>query len=221
MKNIFRKAVQKVRNTTAKVFRIASQNPELILAGVVLATLSSSVIDIIRDSRKTADYSHKIDGGAALTALKHVQQAFENAYKNKDFDSQNRLKISTDIVTRDDADVLSELRLYNDATGMLNLGYEFFAGHRESEKIVPNPLTDKELFGPIGYDINHLVAAFWRLYGLLETSYAVGDYGRNGYLRLHARGLTENDLDILKRLDVIDGKTGAVRLYYWAEDTDA
>lgn len=221
MKNIFRKTVQKIRETAAKVSRVVKEHPELILAGVVSAAVGASLIDIIRDARKPADYSHKIDGGAALTALKHVQQAFEIAYKNKDFDSNDRLKISTDIVTRDDADILSELRLYNDATGMLNLGYEFFAGHRESEKVVANPLTDKEMFGPIGYDINHVVAAFWRLYGLFETSYAIGCYGRNGYLRLPARGLTENDLYILKHLDVIDGKTGAVRLYYWAEDDNA
>lgn len=215
MKNIFRKAVKKVRNTTVKVLK---SDWALPCAAVLFG---ATMVSIIIESRKTTDYSHKIDGGAALTALKHVQQAFEIAHKNGDFDSQDRLKISTDIVTRDDADILSKLRLYNDATGMLNLGYEFFAGHRESEKIVPNPLTDKEMFGPIGYDINHVVDAFWRLYGLFETSYAVGDYGRNGYLRLHTRGLTENDLYILKHLNVIDGKTGAVRLYYWAEDDNA
>lgn len=215
MKNIFRKTVKKVRETAAKVSRNA------IFYSLVSAAIGIALIDKIRESRKTADYSHKIDGGAALTALKHVQQAFEIAHKNGDFDDQDRLKISTDIVTRDDADLLSELRLYNDATGMLNLGYEFWVGHRESEKIVSNPLTDKEMFGPIGYDIKHVVDAFWRLYGLFETSYAVGYYGRNGYLRLPVRGLTETDLDILKRLDVVDGKTGAVRLYYWAEDADA
>ena len=215
MKNIFRKTVKKVRETAAKVSRT------VVFSGVILVAVSAAMAGKIRESRKTADYSHKIDCGAALTALKHVQQAFEIAHKNGDFDDQDRLKISTDIVTRDDADLLSELRLYNDATGMLNLGYEFWVGHRKSEKIVPNPLTDKEMFGPIGYDINCVVDAFWRLYGLFETSYAVGYYGRNGYLLLPVRGLTETDLGILKRLGVVDGKTGAVRLYYWAEDADA
>lgn len=221
MKNIFRKTVQKVRETAAKVSCTVKEHPEVAVLGVAAAVTGIVYTWAAHESRKIDDYSHKIDCGAALTALKHVQQAFEIAYKNKDFDNQDRLNISTDIVTRDDADILSELRLYNDATGMLNLGYEFFAGHRESEKIVPNPLTDKEMFGPIGYDINHVVAAFWRLYGLFETSYAVGNYGRNGYLRLPNRGLTENDLYILKCLDVVDGKTGAVRLYYWVEDDNA
>ena len=236
MKNIFRKTVQKVRETAAKVFHIASQNPELILAGVALVTLSSSVIDIIRDSRKpTVDVellnndATALNAEVALTAFKHVQEAFKTALKNGDIDDENRLKISPDIVTRDDADLLSDLRLYNDASGMLNISYTpdrkdwdtYYMGRRESEKEVLNPKTDKEVFGPIGYDADSLVKTFQHVYDAFKAGCEANEDSSCVAVNLGEHGVTPFDADMLDLLGLRKKGERLVKLFYWSEDENA
>lgn len=53
MKNIFRKAVQKVRNTTAKVFNTIQENPTLgvAAAGVVLM-LGGTIYKVLKTDKE-------------------------------------------------------------------------------------------------------------------------------------------------------------------------
>lgn len=231
MKNIFRKAVQKVRNTTTKVFNTIQENPTLCVAaaGVVLM-LGGTIYKVLKPAPEWSnDGTTALNVDVALRAVKHVHEAFETALENGDIDDENRLKISSDIVTRDDADLLSDLRLYNDATGMLNISYmpdrrdysTYWMGRRESEKIVPNPKTDKEVFGPIGYDSGSLVKTFQNVYDAFKSGYEAGDYAQYGGVNLGDYGLRPIDINILELLGLCKKGERLVRLFYWAEDKDA
>ena len=235
MKNIFRKAVQKVRNTTAKVFNTIQENPTLgvAAAGVVLM-LGGTIYKILKTDEEVNVSNDPagttaLNAKAVLTVFKHVHEAFETALENGDIDDENRLKISSDIVTRDDADLLSDLSLYNDATGMLNISYmpdrrdysTYWMGRRESEKIVPNPKTDKEVFGPIGYDSGSLVKTFQNVYDAFKAGCEAGDYAQYGGVNLGDYGLRPIDVNVLELLGLCKKGERLVRLFYWAEDKDA
>lgn len=231
MKNIFRKAVQKVRNTTAKVFNTIQENPTLCVAAVgVVLMLGGTIYKVLKPAPEWSnDGTTALNVGVALRVVKHVHEAFETALENGDIDDENRLKISSDIVTRDDADLLSDLRLYNDATGMLNISYmpdrrdysTYYMGRRESEKIVPNPKTDKEVFGPIGYDSGSLVKTFQNVYDAFKSGYEAGDYAQYGGVNLGDYGLRPIDVNMLELLGLCKKGERLVRLFYWAEDKDA
>lgn len=232
MKNIFRKTVQKVRETAKKVARITSQNPERILAGVALAAVSASLIDVILKSRKTDEEVDIFNDAVALnaevvlTTFKHVQEAFKTALENGDIDNENRLKISPDIVTRDDADLLSDLRLYNDASGMLNISYTpdrkdwdtYYMGRRESEKEVLNPKTDKEVFGPIGYDADSLVKTFQHVYDAFKAGCEASKDSPCLAVNLGEHGVTPFDADMLDVMGLRKKGERLVKLFYWSED---
>lgn len=228
MKNIFRKAVQKVRNTTTKVFNTIQENPTLCVAaaGVVLM-LGGTIYKVLKPAPEWSnDGTTALNVDVALRAVKRVHEAFETALENGDIDDENRLKISSDIVTRDDADLLSDLRLYNDATGMLNISYmpdrrdysTYWMGRRESEKIVPHPKTDKEVFGPIGYDSGSLVKTFQNVYDAFTSGYEAGDYAQYGGVNLGDYGLRPIDVDVLELMGLCKKGERLVRLFYWAED---
>lgn len=235
MKNIFRKTIQKVRNTATKVFNTIRENPTLgvAAAGVVLM-LGGTIYKILKTDEEV-NISNDPAGvtalnvGVALRTVKHVHEAFETALKNGDIDDENRLKISSDIVTRYDADLLSDLRLYNDATGMLNISYTpdrkdwntYYMGRRESEKIVPSPKTDKEVFGPIGYDSGSLVKTFQNVYDSFKSGYEAGDYARHGGVNLGDYSLRPFDVYLLGLLGLCKKGERLVRLFYWAEDKNA
>lgn len=237
MKNIFRKAVQKVRNTTTKVFNTIQEKPELILAGVALAAVSASLIGVMLEYRKTPDVdvdflnddAMALNAKTALTAFKHVQEAFKTALENGDIDDENRLKISPDIVTRDDADLLSDLRLYNDASGMLNISYTpdrkdwdtYYMGRRESEKEVLNPKTDKEVFGPIGYDAGSLVKTFQHVYDAFKAGCEASEDSPCVAVNLGEHGVTPFDADMLDLLGLRKKGERLVKLFYWSEDKNA
>ena len=232
MKNIFRKTVQKVRETAKKVARITSQNPERILAGVALAAVSASLIDVILKSRKTDEEVDIFNDAVALnaevvlTTFKHVQEAFKTALENGDIDNENRLKISPDIVTRDDADLLSDLRLYNDASGMMNISYTpdrkdwdtYYMGRRESEKEVLNPKTDKEVFGPIGYDADSLVKTFQHVYDAFKAGCEASKDSPCLAVNLGEHGVTPFDADMLDVMGLRKKGERLVKLFYWSED---
>lgn len=231
MKNIFRKAVQKVRNTTAKVFYTIKENPMLgVAAAAVTVSLGGAIYQLLKPAPEWSnDGTTALNVDVALRAVKHVHEAFETALKNGDIDDENRLKISSDIVTRDDADLLSDLRLYNDATGMLNISYTpdhrdyntYWMGRRESEKIVPSPKTDKEVFGPIGYDSESLVKTFQNVYDSFKSGYQAGDYARYGGVNLGDYCLRPFDVNMLELLGLCKKGERLVRLFYWAEDKNA
>ena len=234
MKNIFRKTVQKVRETAAKVSRTVKEHPELILSGGALVAVSASLVGVILEYRKTPsadvdrlnDDAVALNTGLALTTFKHVQEAFKTALKNGDIDDENRLKISPDIVTRDDADLLSDLRLYNDASGMLNISYTpdrkdwdtYYMGRRESEKEVLNPKTDKEVFGPIGYDADSLVKTFQHVYDAFKAGYEASEDSPCVAVNLGEHGMTPFDADMLDLLGLRKKGERLVKLFYWSED---
>lgn len=231
MKNIFRKAVQKVRNTTAKVFNTIRENPTLgvAAAGVVLM-LGGTIYKILKTDEEVNISNDPagataLNAEVALTVFKHVQEAFKTALENGDIDDENRLKISPDIVTRDDADLLSYLRLYNDASGMLNISYTpdrkdwdtYYMGRRESEKEVPNPKTDKEVFGPIGYDADSLAKTFQHVYDAFKAGYEASESACVA-VNLGEHGVTPFDADVLDLLGLRKKGERLVKLFYWSED---
>lgn len=235
MKNIFRKAVQKVRNTTTKVFNTIQENPTLgvAAAGVVLM-IGGTIYNILKTDEE-ANISNDPAGATALnaevalTVFKHVQEAFKTALENGDFDDENRLKIDPDIVTRDDADLLSYLRLYNDASGMLNISYtpdrkdwdRYYMGRRESEKEVLNPKTDEEVFGPIGYDADSLVKTFQHVYDAFKAGCEASEDSPCVAVNLGEHGVTPFDADMLDLLGLRKKGERLVKLFYWSEDKNA
>lgn len=235
MKNIFRKAVQKVRNTTAKVFNTIRENPTLgvAAAGVVLM-LGGTIYKILKTDEEVNISNDPagataLNAEVALTVFKHVQEAFKTALENGDIDDENRLKISPDIVTRDDADLLSYLRLYNDTSGMLNISYTpdrkdwdtYYMGRRESEKEVPNPKTDKEVFGPIGYDADSLAKTFQHVYDAFKAGYEASEESPCVAVNLGEHGVTPFDADVLDLLGLRKKGERLVQLFYWSEDKHA
>lgn len=235
MKNIFRKAVQKVRNTAVKVFNTIQENPTLgvAAAGVVLM-IGGTIYNILKTDEE-ANISNDPAGATALnaevalTVFKHVQEAFKTALENGDFDDENRLKIDPDIVPRDDADLLSYLRLYNDASGMLNISYTpdrkdwdtYYMGRRESEKEVQKPKTDKEVFGPIGYDADSLVNTFQHVYDAFKAGCEASEDSPCVAVNLGEHGVTPFDADMLDLLGLRKKGERLVKLFYWSEDKNA
>lgn len=230
MKNIFRKAVQKVRETAGKVLK---SDWALPCAAVLFGATVVSIV--VQGSRKTDEEVNVLDDAAALnaevvlTVFQHVQKAFKTALENGDIDDENRLKISTDIVTRDDADLLSDLRLYNDASGMLNISYTpdrrdwntYYMGHRESEKQVLNPKSDKEMFGPIGYDADSLVKTFQHVYDAFKAGCEASEDSPCVAVNLGEHGVTPFDADMLDLLGLRKKGERLVKLFYWSEDENA
>ena len=121
MKNIFRKAVQKVRNTTTKVFNTIQENPELAIlaAGAVISGVAVGAT--IRQAKKEATL---MNNGVAvedlpsynvttvLNTIQHVHDAFEAAHKaGAEGESINLAKYG---MTREDAWYLEQIGL---ATG--------------------------------------------------------------------------------------------------------
>lgn len=235
MKNIFRKAVQKVRNTAVKVFNTIQENPTLgvAAAGVVLM-IGGTIYNILKTDEE-ANISNDPAGATALnaevalTVFKHIQEAFKTALENGDFDDENRLKIDPDIVTRDDADLLSYLRLYNDASGMLNISYTpdrkdldtYYMGRRESEKEVQKPKTDEEMFGPIGYDADSLVKTFQHVYDAFKAGCEASEESPCVAVNLGEHGVTPFDADTLDLLGLRKKGERLVKLFYWSEDKNA
>ena len=121
MKNIFRKAIQKVRNTAVDAFYAIKENPELavLAAGAVISGVAVGAT--INQARKEAKW---MNNGAAvedlpnynvttvLNTIQHVHDAFEAAHKAEpESESTNLAKYG---MTREDAWYLEQLGL---ATG--------------------------------------------------------------------------------------------------------
>lgn len=204
MKNIFRKAVQKVRNTTAKVFNTIRENPTL--GGTIYKILKTDEeVNISNDPAGATALNAEV----ALTVFKHVQEAFKTALENGDIDDENRL--------------------YNDASGMLNISYTpdrkdldtYYMGRRESEKEVPNPKTDKEVFGPIGYDADSLVNTFQHVYDAFKAGCEASEESPCVAVNLGEHGVTPFDADTLDLLGLRKKGERLVKLFYWSEDKNA
>lgn len=96
MKNIFRKTIQKVRNTVSDAFYAIKENPELavLAAGAVISGVAVGVT--IRQAKKEAAWlnncvdvedlpPYNID--VVIKALSNIRDAFHNGYENKPEDA--------------------------------------------------------------------------------------------------------------------------------------
>ena len=114
MKNIFRKTVQKVRETAAKVSRTVKEEPTLIFAGVALTAVGVTLIGTMLEfakPNKTSDngqvFLYNVE--TVLDAVQNARDAFKAGYEAEpDADAVNLVKYG---FTRDSAEVLSMLGL--------------------------------------------------------------------------------------------------------------
>lgn len=114
MKNIFRKAVQKVRNTTVKVTRTVKEEPSLIFAGVALTavgvTLIGTMLEFAKPTKTSGNgqvFLYNVE--TVLDAVQNARDAFKAGHEAEpDADAVNLVKYG---FTRDSAEVLSMLGL--------------------------------------------------------------------------------------------------------------
>lgn len=127
MKNIFRKAVQKVRNTTAKVFNTIQENPALGMAaaGTVLC-LGGAIYKILKAEpvAKNSDNTRMYNVEAVLKAVQNAHDAFKAGHEAEpDTVAVNLVKYG---FTRESAWMLSQLGLCTDPNkpkGVVNMFY--------------------------------------------------------------------------------------------------
>ena len=116
MKNIFRKAVQKVRNTTAKVFNTIQENPAL--GGAIYKILKAEPV------AKNSDNTRMYNVEAVLKAVQNAHDAFKAGHEAEpDTVAVNLAKYG---FTRESALMLSHLGLCtnpNKPKGVVNMFY--------------------------------------------------------------------------------------------------
>ena len=117
MKNIFRKAVQKVRKTAAKVSRTVKKHPEVAVLGVAAAVTGAVYAWAAHDSRKTVNWLNSAtetenvqpmmyNVEVVLDAVQNTYNAFKAGYEAEpESDHINLVKYG---FTKKDAWVLSE-----------------------------------------------------------------------------------------------------------------
>lgn len=114
MKNIFRKTVQKVRNTAGKVTRTVKEEPSLIFAGVALTaigvTLIGTMLEFAKPNKTSGNgqvFFYNVE--TVLDAVQNARDAFKAGHEAEpDADAVNLVKYG---FTRDSAEVLSMLGL--------------------------------------------------------------------------------------------------------------
>ena len=122
MKNIFRKAVQKVRNTTTKVFDTIKENPTLgvAAAGVVLM-LGGTIYKVLKAE---PDDTRMYNVEAVLKAVQNAHDAFKAGHETEpDTVAVNLVKYG---FTRESAWVLNQLGLCsspNEPKGVVHMFY--------------------------------------------------------------------------------------------------
>ena len=127
MKNIFRKAVQKVRNTAANVFYTIQENPMLgvAAAGAVLC-LGGAIYKILKAESvaKNSDNTRMYNVEAVLKAVQNAHDAFKAGHEAEpDTVAVNLAKYG---FTRESAWMLSELGLCTNPDkpkGVVNMFY--------------------------------------------------------------------------------------------------
>ena len=120
MKNIFRKAVQKVRNTTAKVFDAMYEHPEVYALGLTAIAGAVGLGVVMHQSKKEAEWLNNcVDAEdlpsynvtTVLNAVQHAHDAFKASYEADPEAVPNLVKYGC---TREDARCLEQIGL---ATG--------------------------------------------------------------------------------------------------------
>ena len=148
MKNIFRKAVQKVRNTAVKVTRTVKENPELIFSGVALTAVGASLIGVMLEYCKLAKTSNNIQPmmynvEVVLDAVQNAYNAYKAGYEAEpESDHINLVKYG---FTKKDAWVLSELGLCDGADDtQVGKVYMFYLTPEEKKHLEHVPFICKE-----------------------------------------------------------------------------
>lgn len=152
MKNIFRKAVKKVRETAAKVSRIVKEHPEVAVLGAAAAVTGVVYAWAAHESRKTVNWLNSATETENIQPIMYnveevfnaVQNAY-NAYKagyeaEPESDRINLVKYG---FTRKDAWVLSELGLCAD-NGQVGKVHMFYLTPEEKKRLERVPFIYKE-----------------------------------------------------------------------------
>ena len=118
MKNIFRKTVQKVRETAGKVVNTVKEEPSLIFAGVALTAVGASLIGTMLEFAKPTktsgnDQVFLYNVETVLDAVQNTYNAFKAGYEAEP--ESGRINLVKYGFTRKDAWVLSELGLCDGA----------------------------------------------------------------------------------------------------------
>lgn len=121
MKNIFRKTVQKVRETAAKVSRIVKEHPEVAVLGVAAAVTGVVYAWAAYDSRKTINWLNsaaETENSCAIplynvkTVLDAVQSAYDAVDEGHDIEPKaESVNIAKYGFTHAAAQVLGEIGL--------------------------------------------------------------------------------------------------------------
>lgn len=124
MKNIFRKTVQKVRETAEKVSRTVKEHPEVAVLGVAAAVTGVVYAWAAHESRKTANWLNSAAGTentqpmmynveVVLDAVQNTYNAYKAGYEAEP--ESDRINLVKYGFTKKDAWVLSELGLCDGA----------------------------------------------------------------------------------------------------------
>ena len=154
MKNIFRKTVEKVRETAAKVSRTVKEHPEVAVLGVAAAVTGVVYAWAAHDSRKTINWLNSTtetenaqpmmyNVEVVLDAVQNAYNAYKAGYEAEpESDRVNLVKYG---FTRKDAWVLSELGLCDGAddaqTGKVHM---FYLTPEEKKRLERVPFICKE-----------------------------------------------------------------------------
>ena len=154
MKNIFRKAIQKVRETAAKVSRTVKEHPEVAVLGVAAAVTGVVYAWAAHDSRKTVNWLNSTtetentqpvmyNVEVVLEAVQNTYNAYKAGYEAEpESNHPNLVKYG---FTRKDAWVLSELGLCDgadDAKG--GTVHMFYLTPEEKNRLEHVPFICKE-----------------------------------------------------------------------------
>lgn len=122
MKNIFRKTVKKVRNTTAKVFKTIQENPSLGMAAAGAVLCLGGVIYKVLKAEPDDTRMYNVE--AVLKAVQNAHDAFKAGHEAEpDTVAVNLVKYG---FTRESAWVLSQLGLCsnpNEPKGVVHMFY--------------------------------------------------------------------------------------------------
>lgn len=134
MKNIFRKAVKKVRNTTAKVFNTIREDPMLgvAAAGVVLM-LGGAIYKVPKTEpvAKNSDNTRMYDVEAVLKAVQNAHDAFKAGHEAEpDTLAVNLAKYG---FTKESAWMLSQLGLCKDPDAPKSAVHLYYYSPEEPE----------------------------------------------------------------------------------------
>ena len=153
MKNIFRKTVEKVRETAAKVSRAVKEHPEVAVLGVAAAVTGAVYAWAAHDSRKTVNWLNSTtetenvqpmmyNVEVVLEAVQNTYNAYKAGYEAEPESKHvNLVKYG---FTRKDAWVLSELGLCDGADAKEGTVHMFYLTPKEKKHSERVPFICKE-----------------------------------------------------------------------------